>query len=91
VGPTCRCHVIVQSVCHIGRLAQVRVIWTSHDTISKFRDLDVHFGSLWTCIAPRGKFKDLVHFTLLFFFILVFFLEETGGAKSRGNLLNKRD
>ena len=33
------------------------MIWTSHDTISKFKGLNVHFESFWTWMTPRAKFK----------------------------------
>jgi hypothetical protein len=61
-------HVIVQSVCHVGRLTQDMVTWTSHDMLSKFRDFGVHFQSLGAYMTPQpssgtdGAFYSLFNY-----------------------------
>jgi hypothetical protein len=45
VGPTCTVHVSTQSTCHVSRLTHVMTFRTSHELISKFSEVDVHFRS----------------------------------------------
>lgn len=71
VGPTCWCHVITISVPHRRIHSEFR--WFRPHTISKFRDLYMHFeclgSSLW-----HLKPKLTMYFNILFSFFKVFTL-----------------